>query len=448
MAGIFKAYDIRGVYGEVLDKDMGYRIGLAFANYLGAGKRIVCGKDGRSSSDELQAAFINGVLDGGIDVVNMGLCTTPNTYFACFHEGFDGSVMITASHNPGEYNGLKFCREKAIPIGHADGLDEVEAKVLANQLEKAPQRGTLSTADYKQPYLDYLGSRSHFTHKFRFAVDCGNGMGGFLIRDYLDHVGQDAAALYWDLDFTFPNHEANPLDFTTLEDLQRKVIDEKLDFGVAFDGDADRCFFVDDRGAVIPADLLTTLIAVDMLEKHGPAPIIYDVRSSRVVAEQITARGGKPVLCRVGHSFMKAKLRELDGPFGGELAGHFYFKDFSFGDSAFLTMITVMNILDERKKKLSELIDVYRKYVTSGEINFITENADTFVETAPQVFAGGDVLTIDGVRIDFPDWWFSLRKSNTEPLLRLVIEGETEHVLTERVAQVKKWLLDGGAKIK
>ncbi len=447
MAGIFKAYDVRGVYGEILNAEMGRKIGLGFANFLGAGKTIVCGKDGRRSSDELQPAFIEGARDGGLNVVDIGLCTTPTTYYACFSGGYDGSAMITASHNPGKYNGLKFCRENAIPVGYEDGLDQVEAMVEAGRLQKADARGSLSSKSYKDAYLEFLAERSRFARKFRFAVDGGNGMSGFLIQDYLDRVGQEAAALYWDLDFTFPNHLANPLDFKNLEDLQRVVREGGLDFGVAFDGDADRCFFVDDAGEVVPADILTTLIAVDMLEKHGGGAIVYDVRSSRAVAEQIRAHGGDPVLCRVGHSFMKAKLRERGGPFGGELAGHFYFRDFAYADSAFLTMITVMNILDQSGKPLSQMIAPFKKYVPSGEVNFETDKGDQFVEEAPRRFPGGEVLTIDGVRVDFPDWWFSLRKSNTEPLLRLVVEGDTRAVMEAKVAEIKDWLFAGGATL-
>lgn len=445
MAGIFKAYDIRGVYGEALDAKMGYKIGLAFSNLIGAGKKIVCGRDGRPHSNELQASFIEGLRDGGSHVVNMGLCTTPTSYFACTSGGFDGAAMITASHNPGEYNGIKFCREQAIPVGYAQGIDKMEAAIEADRLEKAPQRGDLSEQDFKAAYLDFLHQACGFSHKFRFAVDCGNGMGGFLIDDFLKKTGQEAVALYWDLDFTFPNHLANPLDFTTLEALQAKVREGGLDFGVAFDGDADRCFFVDDEGDVVPADILTTLIAVDFLKKRGPGAIIYDIRSSKVVAEQIIANGGTPVLCRVGHSFMKAKLREMDGPFGGELAGHFYFKDFFFADSAFYTMITVMNIIEESGKKLSELIAPFKIYVPSGEINFKTDSADALLAEADQKFPNGEVNTIDGVRIDFPDWWFSLRKSNTEPLLRLVVEADNQSLLDEKTSAVRNWLAERGA---
>lgn len=447
MAGIFKAYDIRGVYGDELNKEMGYKIGLAFSNFLGAGKTICCGTDARVSSEELQAAFIDGVRDGGMDVVNIGLCTTPTSYYACFAGNYDGSTMITASHNPGKYNGLKFCRAGAIPVGYAEGLDEIEQAVRTENLRKAENRGSLCKWDFKGGYLKYLKQAGSFTRKFKFGVDAGNGMAGFLIKDYLDLVGQQASELYWEVDCSFPNHEANPLNYNNLRDLQKLVRDERLDFGVAFDGDADRCFFVDDRAEVVAADILTTLIATDMLKKHGPGPIIYDVRSSKVVAEQVTALGGTPELCRVGHSFMKARLRRLDGVFGGELAGHFYFRDFSYSDSAMLTMVTVMNIIDAANKPLSELIAPYKVYAPSGEINFKTDQADTFLEQAHKQFPGGDKLTIDGVRLDYADWWFSLRKSNTEPLLRLVVEGDTQAIMRQQVNAIQDWLLAGGATL-
>jgi phosphomannomutase len=448
MAGIFKAYDVRGVYGDVLNKEIGYQIGLAWANFIGSGKKVLVGRDERSSSPELQTAFIEGVRDGGAHVTNIGLCTTPMTYFACDRGGFDGATMITASHNPGKYNGLKFCRERAIPVGYAEGIDKMEAAIEAGNLIKAEARGDYEEADVKAEYLSFLGQAYRADKKFHFAVDAGNGMGGFLIQDVLDVLKQDAHALYWDLDFSFPNHEANPLDFNTLRDLQASVRDQGLDFGVAFDGDADRCFFVDDLGEVVPADILTALLAVHYLEKTGPSSIVYDIRSSRVVAEQIKAKGGEPVLCRVGHSFMKAKLRETGGVFGGELAGHFYFRDFFFADGAFYTMIQVMNILAEQGKKLSELIAPFKIYFPSGEINFETDKADELIASAPEVFPGGEISTIDGIRLDFEDWWLSLRKSNTEPLLRLVLEGTTQTVLETKVTEVKKWLLDSGAVVK
>lgn len=447
MAGIFKAYDIRGVYGDVLNPDMGYQIGLAFADHIGAGKSIVCGRDGRGHSQPLQAAFIDGATAGGLNVTQMGLCTTPMTYFACGTDHFDGAVMVTASHNPGHYNGMKFCRKGAVPIGYAEGLNTMQDKIQAGGLKASETQGKVVEKDYKDAYLAFLKEQCQFGEDFHFAVDCGNGMGGFLIEDFLKVMGQKAEALYWDLDFSFPNHLANPLDFTTLEDLIACVKDKGLDFGVAFDGDADRCFFVDDQGEVVPADLLTALIAVEYLIETGPSAIIYDIRSSRVVAEQIKAHGGEPVLCRVGHSFMKAKLREKGGIFGGELAGHFYFRDFFYADSAFYTMIKVMNILKKKGKKLSELIEPFRKYVPSGEINFKTDQGDVLIQEAATQFPGGDALTIDGVRLDFDQWWFSLRKSNTEPLLRLVVEADTQAQLNDKVDQLKAWILGKGAEI-
>lgn len=447
MAGIFKAYDIRGIHGETLNEELAYQIGLGFANFLGSGKRIVCGRDGRSHSLALQHAFIDGACDGGLDVINMGLCTTPMTYFAGFSDGLDGSTMVTASHNSGEYNGFKFCREEARPIGYDDGLHVVEDKIQSQALVKAATKGQVTEKDYRHAYLDFLVDQCEFSKTFHFAVDCGNGMGGFLIQEFLERTEQRGEPLYWELDFSFPNHLANPLDFENLRDLKKYVASQNLDFGVAFDGDADRCFFVDDTGEVIPADILTTLIANYILDNHGPTHIVYDIRSSRVVKEEIEKRGGTPHLCRVGHSYMKSMLRKTGGLFGGELAGHFYYQSFSFADSAFLTMITVMNILSSANQPLSQLVRPLKKYFTSGEINFITTQADQLIEEADVVFPGGDKLTIDGVRLDFPDWWFSLRKSNTEPLLRLVVEAATQVKLDEAVKQIKDWVLSRGGKL-
>jgi len=355
--------------------------------------------------------------------------------------------MITASHNPGRYNGLKFCRENAIPVGYDDGLDRIETHALEG-CSKAETRGSYTTVDYKDGYLAYLKERSTFAKSFNFAVDCGNGMGGFLVKDVLDQTNQEAVELYWDLDFTFPNHEANPLSPKNMVDLQAVVRDKGLDFGVAFDGDADRCFFVDDRGDIVPADILTTLIAVDTLKKTGGGAIVYDVRSSRVVREQILAHGGEPVLCRVGHSYMKAMLRKHGGPFGGEVAGHFYFRDFAYADSAFLTMIVVMNILENEGKPLSELLAPYRKYAPSGEINFRTEKADALIDSAADRFPGGTPNFIDGIRLDYDNWWFCLRKSNTEPLLRLVVEADDGEMLDRQVEAIKAWIFSEGGEVE
>ena len=445
MAGIFKAYDVRGVYGSALNEEIAEKIGRAFANMIGAGKTIVCGRDGRPHSVPLRDALTLGLREGGMHVVDMGLCTPPMTYYAGFTHGFDASVMVTASHNAGEYNGFKFCRENAIPVGYDDGLNEVERRVHAQQLPAAHTVGQFSHDQFKEGYLSYLQDHLKANKKFQFAVDCGNGMGGYLIGDLLERIGQSAEALYCDLDCSFPNHLANPLDFNTLRDLCQTVKNKGLDFGVAFDGDADRCFFVDDQGEVVPADILTTLIAEDFLIERGPSAIIYDVRSSRVVREVIESHGGTPVMCRVGHSYMKSMLRKHGGWFGGELAGHFYFRDFSYADSAMLTMITVMNILDKHGKSLSELIAPYKKYVPSGEINYVTEKADALIAMAQERYAKGEKLTIDGLRIDFPDWWFCLRKSNTEPLLRLVIEAKTKSRLDEVRGELCGWLEAEGA---
>ena len=447
MAGIFKAYDVRAVYGEELNEDSAYQIGKAFSMYLGKHPKLVCARDGRAHSPRLQEAFIRGACDAGAEVTNMGLSTSPMCYFACFTDEFDGAAVITASHNSGEYNGIKMTREKAIPLSYEDGMSQIEdayrsGKAAAYQSDR---KGQVVEADYRQAYLEFLWSNLKTDKPFHYAVDSGNGMGGFLIEDFLAGTKHRVEPLYWDLDFSFPNHLANPLDFDNLKDLCNKVVEENLDFGVAFDGDADRCFFVDDKGAVVPADILTTLIASYYLKERGPSPIVYDVRSSRVVAETIRSLGGEPIMCRVGHSFMKGALRNADGHFGGELAGHFYFKDFSFADSAYLTMVVVMTILAKEGKSLSEAIAPFKTYVPSGEINYVTEKADELLADCVNRFPGGEVLEIDGIRIDFPEWWFCLRKSNTEPLLRLVLEATQPDILKEKVAEIDHWLTSEGA---
>jgi phosphomannomutase len=448
MAGMFKAYDVRSVYGEDLNKESGYLIGKAFAQYLGDQPRIVCARDGRVHSPELQQAFLEGARDGGAQVTDIGLSTSPMCYFACFTGEFDGAAVITASHNSGEYNGIKMTREKAIPLTPEQGMNQIEEAVRSGSVRdyQPLQKGSIQTADFMWKYINFLHEKLEGDIPFNYAVDAGNGMAGYLMFDFLKGVTHKVEALYWEPDFTFPNHLANPLDFNNLKDLQALVLEKKLDFGVAFDGDADRCFFVDNKGAVVPADILTILIASHFLKERGPSTVVYDVRSSRVVAEEVSRLGGTPMMCRVGHSYMKAALRKADGNFGGELAGHFYFKDFSFADSAFLTMVTVMNIMTREGKKLSELIAPFKTYFPSGELNFETEKSDMFLNECTEKFPGGKVLTIDGVRVDFPEWWFCLRKSNTEPLLRLVLEATSHKLMSRKLEEMKEWLLSQGAR--
>jgi phosphomannomutase len=414
--------------------------------------QIVCGRDGRPHSPSLQQAFINGFRSQGGQVTQLNLVTTPLCYHACIHGGFDGSAMITASHNSGEYNGIKLTRDQAIPISYEGGLNQIEQWAKTHAELTVDFFAPTDEMDPIPEYLNFLQSKATFASSFRFAIDCGNGMGGFLAEKVIASSFQErgldqpkVTPLYWDLDFSFPNHLANPLDFRNLVDLQQAVRQEHLDFGVAFDGDADRCFFVDNRAEVVPADMLTALLAEHYLRHGGPSAIVYDVRSSRAVHETILRHGGQPFMGRVGHSYMKELLREKGGIFGGELAGHFYFRDFSYADSAFLTMIAVMNVLDEQQQSLYDLLKPYRIYACSGEINFETMEADRLIEGAAALFPNGMINRIDGLRLDQDDWWFCLRKSNTEPLLRLVAEARNQATLDQHLQTLLAYLKREGA---
>lgn len=443
MAGIFKAYDVRGVYPGEIDETIVEQIGRAFWHVLAhdgfpSGKTVVVSRDMRSHSEPLRDALVRGLTTAGLDVVDIGMATTPTNYFAIGHLKAAGGVQVTASHNPARYNGLKFSRHEARPVSGDHGIKLMEEKVRAGDLPQAATPGTVTTADVRDAYRAHMLKhlvRPAGARRLKVAVDAANGM-GTTYRPYLEELGIELVPLYFELDGTFPNHEANPLKVENLRDLCRAVREHGCDLGVEFDGDADRAAFVDERGEPVGSDLVTALIAGELLERHPGSAILYDLRSSKAVPEYVREKGGVPVRERVGHSFMKATLRERDGAFGGELAGHYYFRDNFYADCSLLAVIEMLNLLWKEGKPLSELVAPLRRYAKSEETNFVVEDKEGRIRELAERFADGQIDYLDGITVQYPDWWFNVRPSNTEPYLRLVLEAATPAELERRMAEL------------
>ncbi len=430
MAGIFKAYDIRGIYGDTLTDELFYKIARAYARFAGV-KRVVVARDIRPHSEPLFAAFARGLTDAGSDVIDIGHASTPMSYFANGTLKADGSVMITASHNTKEWNGCKLCRANAVPISGATGIADIERMVMADDLGKpAAVKGTITKVDILPQYAAHVREAAHLARPLHIACDFANGMG---ICEAASFKGSPLTydGLYAPFDGTFPNHAANPLETATLADLQALIRANpgKYAFGVAFDGDADRAGFVDELGEIIPMDFITALVAEDLLATNKGAVCFYDLRSSKVAAETISAAGGRPMISRVGHSFIKEQMRQNDAIFAGELSGHYYFKANFTAESSSMATFALANIVSRADKPLSELVAPLRRYFQSGEINSrVARNPADVLAAIKAKYAGrGDLLELDGVTIDAWErdgWWFNVRASNTEPLIRLNLEAK------------------------
>jgi phosphomannomutase len=423
---IFKAYDIRGVVPDELDEATAEAVGAAFVRVTGA-KSLVTLHDMRTSSGPLADALGRGAASQGADVISGGLGSTDMVYYASGSLNIPGA-MITASHNPARYNGIKLCRAGARPVGIETGLAEVKQMIAEGVPAHDGPAGTITTKDLLPGYADYLKKLVDLSgiRPLKVVVDAGNGMAGHTVPTVFKGLPVTLVPLYFELDGTFPNHEANPIDPANLKDLQQAVVANEADIGLAFDGDADRCFVVDERGEIVSPSVLTALIATRELAREPGATIIHNLITSRAVPEIISEHGGKPVRTRVGHSFIKAKMAETGAIFGGEHSGHFYFRDFWFADSGMLAALHVLAALGQQDRPLSELLDEFSRYHASGEIN--SEVADQAAATAKvkAAFAerpGVSTDELDGLTVSSNDWWFNLRPSNTEPLLRLNAEA-------------------------
>ena len=447
---IFKAYDIRGIYGTELTEDIFYKIARAYAQFTGVkGARVVVARDCRKSSDSLFAAFAKGLVDEGVKVLDIGLGSTPMSYFANGSLKADGSVMITASHNTKEWNGCKLCKAGAVPISGATGIKDIEKLVEAMNGEEPPTGvGTITKVDISREYAEHVKKFAHLARPIHVAMDFANGMGiaescAFLDQDMLTHDD-----LYGDYDGDFPNHDANPLHQETLKDLQELIRSNpgKYAFGVAYDGDADRAGFVDEKGEIVPMDFVTALISKDLLKSAPGSACFYDLRSTKMAEETIAAAGGKPMMSRVGHSFIKEQMRQNDAIFAGELSGHYYFKANFTAESSAMATYALANIVSASEKPLSELVAPLRKYFQSGEINSKTavDPAEILAKIKAIYASRAKVFELDGVSVDAWEsegWWANVRMSNTEPLVRLNLEGKTKEIMEamrdEFLAQIR-----------
>jgi len=437
---IFKAYDIRGVVPTQLNAEGAYRIGRATARFLRA-RRLAIGRDARSHSPELGEALVRGVREEGAHVLDIGLAATPMLYFAVDALGADGGIMLTASHNPAQYNGMKICGPSAVPIGEASGLREIERIAAEVADAGAPARGGRECKDIVDAYLRHaLAIAGGEIAPLRVAIDCANGMAAVALEPLLARLPLRVERLYFEPDGRFPNHPADPLKQENLRDVCALVKRAGADFGVAFDGDADRAIFVDEHGEPVPSDLMTGVLARGQLARYPGGTVLYDLRSSWATAEEIRAAGGSPQMCRVGHSFVKAQMRETGAVFAGELSGHFYFR-FSarlVADDGIAAFVALASTLSRAKKPLSELIAPLRRYSASGEINRTVEDPKAIIEAIAKEHPGArETSHLDGLLVRYDDWWFNLRPSNTEPLLRLNLEAKTP----ARMAQERDALL-------
>lgn len=440
--GAFHAYDIRGVYNKDFNRDDAYKIGYFLVGQLKT-EKVLVGRDVRVSSDEIFEYLTKGITDAGADVYDLGLSTTPMVYYATAKLGFKASVQITASHNAKEYNGMKVSRENALPVGYDNGLKEIEQKIKNGEpITPAAKPGTIKLIDVRGEYVEFLKQYVQDYSHMRIGIDCSNGMAALLVKALL---GDSPHYLYDELDGTFPNHEANPLVAKNVVDLQNLVKKEQCDIGIIFDGDADRVMFVDENARFISPDLMIALLGHYFFEERGEQGIVLqDIRTSKAVGEYLSPMGAEIHTWRVGRAFAALKLRELDGLYGGELAGHYYFKDFFYSDSGLLACLLILNVISKFKKQgipLSQAIARIETYANSGEINFKIERKQEAMEAVRNHFIAQEEPTasfdFDGYRVEFPQWWFNIRPSNTEPYLRFIAEAKTSELLEQKVAQVK-----------
>ena len=446
--GAFHAYDIRGVYNKDFDKNTVYKVGFFLPQLLKTNK-VLIGRDDRVSSPEIREYLVKGITDAGADVVDMGLATTPMVYFATAKYGYKASVQITASHNPKEYNGLKVSRENALPVGFDTGLGQIQEWILeGKECKKVDVAGKVEFVDYREEYIKFQMQYKGDYSNLNIGVDVSNGMAALLIKDILgDGKGKDKVHYIFDnMDGTFPNHEPNPLIPDNTLALRELVKEKKCDIGVIYDGDADRVMFVDEKSRFISPDLIIALMGHYWLEERGlKGKVIQDIRSSKAVGEYLEPMGAQMYTWKVGRAYAANKLREIDGVFGGELAGHYYFKEFFYSDSGIMASLIVLDIVAGLKRKgetLSGAIKKIEKYKNSGEVNFKLDRKQEAMDAVKEYFMNEadptKFMDFDGYRVEFPDWWFNIRPSNTEPYLRFIVEAKTDDLLAEKLNKAKE----------
>jgi phosphomannomutase len=437
---VFKAYDVRGLYPEELDDDGAYAIGRAYVQQFEP-RRIAVGRDMRLSSPQIAAAAMRGAADEGAEVLDLGLVGTEMVYFAVGKLELDGGIMVTASHNPKEYTGMKIVRRGALPVGGESGLLDVRDRALAVHDVKGGGEPRVSLHNIWPEYVDRVLSFIDVgaLRPLTVVIDAANGMAGAMLPPVLERLpGVSAVRCFFDPDGSFPNHEPNPLLPENREFIVRKTLSEGADLGVAFDGDADRCFFVDDSGEFVPGDFATALLAGLVLEKEPGAKIIYDVRASWAVPETISAAGGVPLINRVGHAYIKHRMRQEGAAFGGEVSGHYYFREFSQADSGVVPFLLMLELIAKEGRKLSQILEPFRsRYFITGELNTrVADVALKLQELKERYASEGEVSHLDGISVTAPDWHFNVRPSNTEPLLRLNLEARSQELMDRKRDEV------------
>ncbi len=445
---VFKAYDIRGVYSSEINEDLAWKIGYATGQFLRSllrgydrgqtsANRLVVGRDMRPHSPSLANNLIEGILSSGLSCVDVGMCDTPMIYFAINHLGACGGIQVTASHNPIEYNGFKISGQKARPIGEDTGLNEI--RHIVSTLRRTPSKtdsAKIEQMDLWKEYRKHVMQFLQLSRPLKVAVDASNGMAGKMMPEIFDGTDLEITPLNYELGGEFA-HPPNPLIDANLKQVCSAVRDGKTDFGICYDGDADRCMFVDEKGQIVRCDLITAMLGRHFLQLYPASTVVYDLRSSRVVSEEIRAAGGSPRRERVGHAFMKKAMADAHAIFGGELSGHFYFRDNYHADSGAIVFAVVASVVSAQDRPLSELIEPLKRYVQSGEINFrVADKAEKMEELADK-FPDGETDRMDGVTVQFKDWWFNVRPSNTEPLLRLNLEAGNDDLLQDRLAEIQ-----------
>jgi phosphomannomutase len=438
---IFKAYDIRGIYPGEINEDIARQIGRGFVTYLKA-TRIGVSRDMRVSSPSLASAFIEGATLQGADVVDYGMMATDMLYFASVTDALQGGAQITASHNPGEYNGIKMVREEAQPLSGDAGLGDIRDMIVSDTLPQTGARGSVSRREILPEYIDKVMSfiDPSLIKPFNVVADAGHGMAGLVAPKLFERLPCKVTTLCFNIDGTFPNHESNPLLEENRRDITAEVIRQKADIGIAWDGDADRCFFLDGTGEFISGDFITALLAEAFLLKHPNTTIIYDLRASHAVKDTVERMGGRALMNRVGHAFIKQRMRAEDGIFAGEVTGHYYFRDFYYADNGFIPALLILELMSKKNKPLRDLLQPYReRYFISGEINTKLKSMDEVPKKLAAIearYKDADIAKLDGISVDYPEWHFNVRASNTEPLLRLNLEATTPETMEKKRDEV------------
>ena len=436
---IFHAYDIRGIYGDTLTDEVAYRIGRAAAQYLRV-PEIAVGRDMRLSSPQLAAALLRGITDQGVNAIDLGMTTTDGLYFAVGKFNFSAGVMITASHNPGKYNGMKFCRAQAFPISLESGLGDIRDLAVSGMFTEPSTQGQVIKRDITDDYVKHALSFIDVSRirPLKVVIDAGNGMAGMIMPKVFQHLPCELVPLYFELDGNFPNHPASPIEPENMVDVQKKVREVGANLGAAFDGDADRMFPVDEHGNLVDGSMVIAAVSNSLLHKSPGSTILYNLIVSKSVPELINKSGGKAVRTRVGHSYIKAEMRQYNAIFGGEHSGHFYFRDNWFADSGLIAFLIMLELVSVENKPLSELLKPLDHGIRSGEINSIVTDVQSKLHALEEHFGkeAQSVDHLDGITLDFGDWWFNVRPSNTEPLLRLNLEANSRELMEQKRDEV------------